>query len=134
MDTEERLTTLEQISGLLVKVTRSAHERMDTLAEAQANTEVKLAALTDAQIRTETRLDKLAEAQANSERKIAALADAQIRTEARMETLFAAQANSEARIAALAEAQARLADTQAHADQRLDALIDVVRKRLESER
>jgi hypothetical protein len=49
--------------------------------------------------------------------------------------LGTAQANSESRIAALADAQiktagalVRLAETQAHTDQRLDALIDIVRE------
>src|SRR2546421_306058 len=60
------------------------------------------------------RLDALEEAQTNSERKIAALADAQIRTE-------------EA-IAKLSDKMRELVEQQAHTDQRLDALIDIVRE------
>jgi hypothetical protein len=65
----------------------------------------------------EARFDSLTEAQANSEAKIAALADAQIRTEATMETLAATMST--------------LAAAQVHTDQRLDALIDIVRRRFE---
>ena len=58
------------------------------------------------------KMSALAEAQANSEAKIAALADAQIRTEGV--------------VAALGERMAELAAAQAHTDQHLDALIDIV--------
>jgi hypothetical protein len=109
MTNEERLTTLEDLSALLVKLARNAHERLDTHTEAQAN--------------FETKFEILAEAQANSEAKIAALADAQIRTEAAMEMM--AQRVS--------ESMSTLAAAQTHTDQRLDALIDIVRKRFESE-
>ena len=64
--------------------------------------------------RADERMDALAEAQENSERRIAALADAQIRTEESM--------------ARLSDRMAELAAQQAHTDQRLDALIDIVRE------
>ncbi|HKP71895.1 MAG TPA: hypothetical protein VJT82_03090 [Pyrinomonadaceae bacterium] len=63
-------------------------------------------------------MEELRAAQVNSERKIAALADAQIRTE-------------EA-IVNLSNKMAELAAQQAHTDQRLDALIDIVREGRES--
>lgn len=98
MSLEERTTQLEQAFAMLVKLTQSMDERMDTqlswinqLGEAQA---------------------QLSEAQANSEAKIAALADAQIKTESV--------------VAALAERMSELAAAQAHTDKRLDALIDIV--------
>ncbi|HEY0407727.1 MAG TPA: hypothetical protein VGC89_18475 [Pyrinomonadaceae bacterium] len=72
--------------NLLVTLAESANERMNALSAAQANSEVK----------------------------IAALADAQIRTEASMTNLT--------------EKMAQLAEAQAHTDQRLDALIDIVRE------
>ena len=50
--------------------------------------------------------------------KLEALADAQIRTE---ELVARAQVRTE-------ESMARLAEAQAHTDQRLDALIDIVRE------
>jgi hypothetical protein len=58
-------------------------------------------------------MEELAAAQANSEAKIAALADAQIRTEGV--------------VATLGVKMAELAVAQAHTDQRLDALINIVR-------
>lgn len=42
--------------------------------------------------------------------------------------LVDAQIRTEDKLARLAEAQARMADTQAHTDRRLDALIDIVRE------
>ena len=70
--------------------------------------------------RADESMQELREAQANSERKIAALADAQIRAEDAMNKLFATTAN-------LSEKMAKLASQQTHTDQRLDALIDIVR-------
>lgn len=87
MSNEERLTILEELSALLVQFARRVDERVDELAEAQAN----------------------------SERKIAALADAQIRTEEVVANLTAKMSE--------------MASAQVHTDQRLDALIDIVRER-----
>jgi len=107
MSTEERLARLENAFVNLTRLAESLDDRLNTqlswinsLGEAQANSEAKIAVLV--------------EAQANSEAKIAALADAQIKTE---EALVR-----------LAEAHAKLAESQAHTDQRLDALIDIVRE------
>lgn len=86
MSSEERLTNLEEFGRLIVQWARRADESMQELREAQAN----------------------------SERKIAALADAQIRTEAV--------------IANLTNKMAALSAQQAHTDQRLDALIDIMRE------
>jgi hypothetical protein len=71
---------------------------MTALAKAQTNTEDRMAALVEAQIRTE-------QAQANTEIKMVALAEAQTRTEG---------------------AFVRLAEAQAHTDRRLDVLIDIL--------
>jgi uncharacterized protein YdgA (DUF945 family) len=121
MSMEDRVTQLEWAFVTLTRLTESMNSRMDTHlswinspGEAQANTEIKIAALADTQIRTEETLIKLEaaqirtdEARAYADARMAALADAQIRTD---------------------EALARLADAQAHTDQRLDALIDIVRE------
>jgi hypothetical protein len=50
--------------------------------------------------------------------------NAQIENEERFGRMAAAQAN-------VATAQANLADSRAHTDQRLDALIDTIRKQIE---
>jgi len=55
--------------------------RMEELAAAQANADTKIAALADAQIRTEETIARINATQANADTKIVALADAQIRTE-----------------------------------------------------
>jgi hypothetical protein len=92
MSNGEDLKNLKEFAGLMMRWSRSAEERMGAFAD---------------------KMDALAEAQANSEAKIAALADAQIRTESV--------------VATLGERMAELAAAQAHTDQRLDALIDIVR-------
>jgi hypothetical protein len=85
MSDEERLINLEGFSRLLLQWARRAEERMNELNVAQTNSEVKIAALADAQIRTE------------------------------------------GIVSTLGEEVRELRAAQAHSDQRLDALIDIVR-------
>ena len=73
MSDEERLTTLEEFSRLMMQWARRAEERMDELSAAQANSEAKIAILTDAQIRTDEALLRLAESQARTDQKLEAL-------------------------------------------------------------
>lgn len=93
MSTEERVVRLENAFVNLTRLAESLDERLNTQL---------------------SWINSLGEAQANSEAKIAALADAQIKTEDAL--------------VRLAEAHTKLAESQAHADQRLDALIDIVRE------
>jgi hypothetical protein len=80
----------------------------------------------------EDSFDELCAAQAETEQKIAALVDAQLRIEEAhgkgMEELRAAQAEASQKIAALAEAMKHLAESQAYTDRRPDGLIDIVRE------
>lgn len=92
MSEDERLRNLQEFAGLMAQWAQRAEERLDGWQE---------------------RMSELSVAQANSEAKIAALADAQIRTEGV--------------VAALGEQMRELAAAQTHTDQRLDALIDIVR-------
>lgn len=115
----ERLDNHQSQLEILVELARNADERLNTqlswlneLGASHANLESKVEALTDAQIRTEGALTNLAESQAKLAEAQAKLAEAQVK---------------------LAESQAKLAESQAHSDQRLDALIDIVRKRLNGE-
>ena len=103
MSVEDRVLRLESFAAdvrehtrLLTEVIRRMDERddrhetwIDELHAAQANSDAKIAALTDAQIRTGERIGAMADAQAHADARIAALADAQIKTEGalvRMET------------------------------------------------
>lgn len=79
-----------------------------------ATVEQAIKLLTELALSANERTGALEEAQATSERKIAALADAQIRTEEAIANLTAKMAEHSAQ--------------QAHTDQRLDALIDIVRE------
>jgi hypothetical protein len=93
MSTEERLARLENAFVNLTRLAESFDERLNTQL---------------------SWINSLGDAQINSEAKIAALADAQIKTESAL--------------LRLAEAHTKLAESQAHTDQRLDALIDIVRE------
>jgi hypothetical protein len=81
-----RVKTVEEAVQILTKMALRADERMDGFDSSFSNLTVKLAALADAQIRTEEALGRLV------------------------------------------ESQVILAETQAHTDKRLDALIDIVRE------
>ena len=128
MTPEERLTRLEdafdtiaQLSvetksqtDILIELARNAYEHLGThgawinqLGEAQANSEAKIAALADSQIRLEDSHIRLEESHLKLEEAHLKLEEAQARTEAALK---------------------RLAESQAHGDRRLDALIDIVRK------
>jgi chromosome segregation ATPase len=82
MNDEERLTNLEEFNRLIMQWARRAEERMDELRVAQANSETKIAALADAQIRTEgvvaalgEQMKELAAAQAHTDQRLDALID-----------------------------------------------------------
>jgi chromosome segregation ATPase len=84
---DARLNELSESFGMLVEMLRRHDERLDELrasqtelSEAQTETEHKLAALVDAQIRGEEAMKELRAAQAETDRKLAMLADAQIHT------------------------------------------------------
>ena len=49
-------------------------------------------------------------------------------TNAKIDTLIDAQTRTEGALTRLAEAQTQLAEAQTHTDQRLDALIDIIRE------
>ncbi|HEX8709972.1 MAG TPA: hypothetical protein VF723_17155 [Pyrinomonadaceae bacterium] len=58
---EARVSDLEQYFKLLVEMIRRHDERLDGLDAQQSNADVRIAALADAQIRTEAALDRLSE-------------------------------------------------------------------------
>jgi peptidoglycan hydrolase CwlO-like protein len=97
MSSEERLTNLEEFVKLMTQWTLRAEERTDELRAAQAESEAKIAALADAQIKTESVMASLGGS---------------------MNELAAAQARAEQ----------RFSEAQTHTEQRLDALIDIVRE------
>jgi hypothetical protein len=91
----ERISNIEQSFQTLVELARSADERMDQhlawinqLGEAQANSEGRIAALANAQIKTDESLAKLAEAHAKLAEAQAKLAEAQAHTDQRLDALI----------------------------------------------
>ena len=126
-----RLADVGQAIQLQTDVSRSHDESIDDLRAGQSDFDRKLAALVNAQIRTEDKFAELAQAQAESDRKIAALAQAQAEAERRFAEAQAAIAESRVE---LDRKMAELAESQAHSDGKLDALIDVVRDILEGRR
>ena len=82
MSDEGRLTNLEEFVKLMMQWTLRAEERMDELRAAQAESEARIAALADAQIKTESvvaslgeRMNELAAAQTHTEQRFDALID-----------------------------------------------------------
>lgn len=82
MSTEDRVAQLETAFATLVQLVRGHGERFDThlawinrLGEASADSEQKIAALVDAQIRTEDELRRLAEQGTQANARIDRLAE-----------------------------------------------------------
>jgi hypothetical protein len=82
VSTEDRVAQLESAFATLTQLVRNHGDRFDThlawinrLGEAQADSEQKIAALVDAQIRTEDELRRLAEAGAQANARIDRLAE-----------------------------------------------------------
>jgi peptidoglycan hydrolase CwlO-like protein len=95
MSTPERLVRLENAFVDLTRLAESLDERLNTqlswinsLGEAQANSEAKIAALADAQIKTENALAGLAEAHGKLADSQAKLADSQAHTDQRLDVLI----------------------------------------------
>jgi chromosome segregation ATPase len=119
MTNEERIARLENSFVILTELARSADEWRDThrdwinqLAEAQANSDSKIAALADAQIRTDER--------------IADLSTTMTTLSTTMTTLSTTMTTLSTTMTTLTERMSELADAQAHTDRRLDALIDII--------
>jgi|ERR687883_441336 hypothetical protein len=77
-------------------------------------------------------IQKLQESQAATIQIVNRLATVTVegfkQTNAKIDILIDAQTRTEEKIAKLAEAQTHLAEARAHTEQRLDALIDIVRE------
>ncbi|HEX8141454.1 MAG TPA: hypothetical protein VF553_02595 [Pyrinomonadaceae bacterium] len=117
MSIEDRVVSLEQAFLALSAMVKRADERQDTVGES-------INLLTKMIEHHEQRLDGVHAEQSNADERIAALADAQIRTEGALKELSAIQSNADERIAALADAQIRTEASQSHADERIAALAD----------
>lgn len=107
---EERILRLENAMATLAELAANIQGRTRRLEESYVTVVELLQSHNDG-------MAELRAAQADADAKIAALADAQIRAESAQER----------RDERLQSALTRLAESQAHADRRLDALIDIVR-------
>lgn len=95
MSSEERLTNVEEFSKLMLQWARRAEERfgewqarMNELAEAQANSDAKIAALADAQIRTEEVMASLVEQSKHTGLRFEALIEQAKHTDQRLDALI----------------------------------------------
>jgi septal ring factor EnvC (AmiA/AmiB activator) len=117
---EDRVVNLEQAFLALMK---RDDDRHDTVGES-----IKL--LTEMIEHHEKRLDGVHEEQSNADGRIAALADAQIRTEDALKELSTTQSHADERIAALADAQIRTEGALAKLTEKLDRLADTVERHI----
>jgi len=107
MDSEQRLDRIERILKLMVgaglRARRSGREQDD-----------KINIIVDYQIKNEERLQMIVEYQLKNEERFQMIVDHQLKNEERFQQNV--------------ERFARLADAQTHSDQKLGALIDIVRR------
>lgn len=134
--TRSAFDELTNVVKRFAEAQESMAKSIQTLADAQARTEERLAAfsqqvgrIAEAQLRDELslnalteRVDRLAEAQERTEKRLDELAQAQQRTEKRLEELAQAQTLTEQRLSALTERVDRLAEAQERTERRLDEL------------
>ncbi|HEY9284101.1 MAG TPA: hypothetical protein VIP46_11665 [Pyrinomonadaceae bacterium] len=90
-DHEQRISRMEQAYVAVVEMLRRHDQRVDEFSAMRDETDQKLAALVDAQIKAEDEMSRLRSAQAGTgqtlaetDQKLAALVDAQIRAEDEM--------------------------------------------------
>ncbi len=121
MSDQERIHRLENAMSTLAELSADLHRL--TAGQQQRTSRVEESLLTVIKLvnsNTES-IHELRAAQAESEHKLAALTDAMIRLADAQKELAGAQKE-------LPGAQKQLAESQAHSDKRLDALIDIVRE------
>jgi chromosome segregation ATPase len=115
---QESQAQLQESQAVLLERQVDASQIVTRLAsvtlEGFKQTNAKIDALIDAQMRTENSVTKIAEGQTK-------LTEGQIKLTEGQTKLTEGQTK-------LTEAQIKLAEAQAHTDQRLDALIDIVRE------
>ena len=91
-----------------------------------------LSALVESQSKLMESQSKLMESQAEMAQIVNRLAAVTVegfkQTNAKIDTLIDAQTRTEGTLTRLAESQTQLAESQTHTDQRLDALIDIIRE------
>ncbi|MFL6334612.1 MAG: hypothetical protein ACJ754_14965 [Pyrinomonadaceae bacterium] len=114
---DERQTGMGRTTQTLAELAADHQQLMANLQQRVTGLEEANATVVELLRRHHDGITEMRAAQANADAKIAALADAQIRTEAAME-----RGNERVQTAL-----AQLAESQTHTDQRLDALIDIVR-------
>jgi DNA repair exonuclease SbcCD ATPase subunit len=116
---------IERLTQQVDKINQATQAKMDFIVEQQAHFTANIQGHDERLNRLENIVTRLAELTANSVENInsqfAVLTDAHIRLEEAQRRTEEAQRRTE-------EAFVRLAESQAHTDKRLDALIDIVRE------
>lgn len=88
MSIDERVLRLESAFVTLTRLAENMDARMDRTGERMDNFDVKLAALADAQIRTENAMAILTTKQSELTTKMSELAEAQAHTDGRLDALI----------------------------------------------
>jgi chromosome segregation ATPase len=106
--------------------------QMDFILNQQAQFSTDIQKLQDGQAKLQESQAALVERQVEEAQIVSRLAAVTLegfkQTNAKIDALIDAQMRTEESVTKIAEAQAKLAEAQTHTEQRLDALIDIVRE------
>ncbi len=127
-----RLVLTEELLEL-PQLFRELAAKVAALVEAQARTEEQVARLAETQARTEDQLRRLEEGVTQVEGALTRLAEAQARTEERVGRLEEAVARLDERVTRLEEAMVRLAEAQARTEERVGRLEEAVARLAEAQ-
>jgi chromosome segregation ATPase len=126
---EDRILRLENAMATLAEISAQHNERLAAIERSNQRLEQTAQRLEQTAQRLEQNVQALGELTANVQRRVTRLEESYVTVVELLRShhdgiteMRAAQANAEAKIAALAE-------SQAHSDRKLDALIDIVRTR-----
>jgi chromosome segregation ATPase len=118
------LADLRAVLAALVEAQARTDKRFEQLAAGQARTDKRFEELAQAQVHTEQRLAELAERQARTEQRIEELTQAQVHTEQRLAELAERQGILERRVEELTATVRELVQAQVHTEQRLAELAE----------
>ena len=132
---EESILRLENAMATLAEISAQHNERLAAIERTNQSLERTVQGLKELTADVQRRVTRLEESYVTVVELLRSHHEGISELRAAQADAIAAHANADAKIAAIADAQihtearmAQLAESQAHSDQKLDALIDIVRR------